>query len=116
MEKDFQHAHLASLALTFLSPPPMAFAGTGACKREIPATAVDPIILLKKERRDDSSCTIDNSVLELDTTALEEATGEKAPTEAHVSAKWRRQNLTILQVFDVSTNDTNSRVECNLYV
>ena len=78
----------------------MAFAGNGACKREIPATAVDPITLLKKERRDDSSSTIDSSVVvELVALAFGDAIGAKAPTEAHVSANWTRQNLTIFQVF-----------------
>lgn len=74
-------SYLASLALTFLTPPPIALAGNGACRRERLATAVEPTILLKKERRDeDSSSIIDDSMVVVVVDCL--AIGANAPTDA----------------------------------
>lgn len=71
--------NLASLALTFLIPPPIALAGNGDCNKVSPATAVDPTILSKNERREDSSLIIDSFDVVLE---VGFAIGAKAPTDA----------------------------------
>ena len=93
--------YLTSLAFTFLIPPPIAFAGNGACNNDTPAIAAEPTTLLKKERRDDSvdeSSTIDIFVDDDNETVPFFESGANAPTDTVQTANWIKESFIVVYI------------------